>query len=146
MPGAGSLWGAMVDRGIRDVKQTICVGVSRRTWRLRSSSRAWLPPRLQGLALLHGLAERPRSHCIEGPKPGPDDLAPGEDDPLPQAPVLELAEQLVILDREAELSANDVGATRRLGLAPVAWGRCYGRRGRPGQPWVKRSASRKRRS
>ena len=79
------------------------------------SSRAWPAPRLQGRALLHGLAERPRSHGIEGPKPGPDDLAPGEDDRLPQAPVLEHAEQLVILDREAELSADDAGAPRRPG-------------------------------
>ena len=54
--------------------------------------------RLQGLALLHGLAELSWRHGVEGPEPGPHDLALCEPQALTQTPCLERFDELVILD------------------------------------------------
>ena len=75
-----------------------------------AGSRPRLPPRLHGLALLHDLAELPWSHGVEDPEACPHDLALGEPQALTQTPCLERFDELVILDLEAELSTDDVGA------------------------------------
>ena len=50
---------------------------------------------------------------------------------LTHTPCLERFDELVILDREAELSTDDVGAPRRLAAGRADRSRRFGLRGRP---------------
>ena len=102
--------------------------LSARTFRRRLTCRTWEPasekhstssasaPALWA-ALLHDLAELPWSHGVEDPEACPHDLALGEPQALTQTPCPERFDELAILDREAELSTDDVGTPRRPGAS-----------------------------